>query len=286
MKYLVVLLLSAAVLIGADLVNPGGVYIPGRASLAVMDSFTPSLSGASNYVVGLGYDGNGGEFWVSDNQNKGGLGMNLIHVFAGVSPYTLQATFNQNSTSGWGILDMAYCSGIMYVTDMNNNVVNYYNTTTQAKIGSFNANSTGSYALATDGANTFYTGDFNTAGNVYSALWDGVSGSSPSWSVFTTSPIPETGILGAAYDDSWPCLWVTISSSTGTIYQIAMDGSQIAVYDQTAQGTGPAGADMAPLATDDGYLWVVMQAEPDVVYCYDTDVSLDNATWGTIKTMF
>ncbi|MCK4806551.1 MAG: hypothetical protein KAT09_02845 [Candidatus Aegiribacteria sp.] len=283
MKYFVLLTFAVTAMAGSYLGDDNGTISPGEASLVVLDSFTPSLT---VYLVGLGYDESGGEFWVANNQNSGTSAQNEIAVYAGTSPYGYIGSFNQNNTTGWGILDMAYRTGIMYVSDMNANVFNLYNTNTQTKIGSFNATTTGAYAVATNGYGTFYTGDFGSGGNIYSGNWDGVSGSSPSWSVFTTSPLPETGILGAAYDVSWPCLWVTVSSGTGSIYQIGMDGAQMAVYDQTAQGTNPAGADMAPFSTDDEKLWVLMQADPDVVYCYDSAVALDRATWGTIKSMF
>ena len=284
MKYLYVLLLSVSVIIaGTYIGDNGGFASSGRASLVVLDQFTPSS--VSLYVVGLGFDGSGGEFWLSDNVNAGGSGDNLIAVFAGTTPYAYVESFDQNQTSGWGILDMAYVSGIMYVSDMNANVFNYYNTTTQAKLGSFAAHTTGSYAVATNGSGTFYTGDFNTGGEIFSAVWDGVSGSSPTWTQFTTTTIPETGVLGAAYDASWPCLWVTVSSGTGTIYQIGMDGAQIEVFDQTAQGTSPAGADMAPFGGSDK-LWVLMQADPDEVYCYQSAVALERNSWGSIKSMF
>lgn len=284
MKYVFCLLTVTLTLFAADYIGDDNGSVSGaRASLVVLDSFTPSLT---DYLVGLGYDESGGQFWVSNNQDAGGSGFNQIAVYEGTSPYAFVESFDQNNTSGWGILDMAYHTGIMYVSDFNSNIINYYNTTTQEKLGSFNAYSTGSYAVATDGAGTFYTGDFNTSGNVYSGVWDGVSGSSPSWSVFTTAPLAETGILGAAYDASWPCLWVCMSSGTGTIYQVGMDGAFIEVFDQSAQGTNPAGADMAPYSTYADKLWVLVQAEPDAVYCLDSQVALQRDSWGAIKSMF
>lgn len=268
----------------AYLGDDNGQPVSGRASLNVLDSFTPSLT---DYLVGLGYDGANGEFWVANNANAGGSGDNEFAVYQGTSPYTFIESFPQNSTTGWGVLDMAYNSGIMYVSDFSANIFNYYNTTTQAKLGSFNSGgATSSYAVATDGAGVFFTGDFSTGGHVYSGTWDGVSGSSPSFSQFTTSALAETGIIGIAYDAVWPCIWVSMSSGTGTIYQVAMDGSLIEVFDQMAQGSNPAGSDMAPYGSSGNKLWVLFQATPDVVYCLDSSEALDRETWGTIKTMF
>ncbi|MBD3278382.1 MAG: hypothetical protein GF388_08785 [Candidatus Aegiribacteria sp.] len=284
MKTILVVLLVVSMSFASNyLGDNSGQPVSGRASLTVLDSFDPALG---DQQVGLGYDGANGQFWVAFNENASGTGQNVIVVFEGTSPYSEVETFDQNNTSGWGILDMAYNAGIMYVSDFNANIFNYYNTTTQEKLGSFNAYTSGSYAVATDGAGVFYTGDFNTGGHVYSATWDGVSGSSPSWSQFTTTALAETGILGAAYDASWPCLWVAVSSGTGTIYQVAMDGSFMEVFDQSAQGANPAGADMAPYATDADKLWVLFQADPDMVYCLDSQVAIQRETWGTIKTMF
>lgn len=285
MKLISVVLLVTAVVFASNYLGDGtGTANPQRQSLVVLDSFNPEAV-LSVYLVGLGYDPVNGQFWVANNHNAGGGGQNEIGVFEGTSPYNLVTTFTQNSTSGWGILDMAYDDGYMFVTDFNAVVFNYYNVNTWEKEGSFNGYGSGSYACATDGAGTFYTGDFNTSGNVYSAVWDGVSGSSPSWSVFTSPPLGETGILGAAYDPGWPCLWVSSSSGAGSIFQVAMDGSLMEWYNQAAQGANPAGTHMAPFGGVEK-LWVLIQADPDQVWCFDSDVALQRSTWGTIKTMF
>lgn len=285
MRFLAVIAVLAAVSFAssqdaspwASVVGPGGT----DADLTILDSFDiEGLTGGTVYNVGLGYDGSA-NLWVTEGAMQGGGPINYIRVISLSSPHTLITTYDQNSTSGWGLRDL--CFNGTYIFGSDDTVVDYYDPATGLKVGSYNCSAVNpNRAEGWDGT-YFYTGSFST--NVYQVTWDGVSGSTASYTTWS-SAIANAGVYGAAYDGDWPCLWVSTASADGVLYQLDMAGALISQYNLLSEVPSAGGCEMAPFEGNN-QLWVLAQADPDMVYCFDVrTLSLTPETWGAIKTLF
>lgn len=288
MKFLVLVLLAAGLVLASTNLTAPVAGIPGegsRAALTILDSFDMGALGASVYCVGLGYDGT--NLWVSNNRSVGGLGTNQIMVITITSPHTLVTSFDQNSTSSWGVIDMAYdaASSRVFTGRYDSTNIDYYSASSYVKQGSFVGHSGGNYAIACNGMDFYVAGGF-AGTNMYKGTWNGVSGSTLTWSTWSTA-CPNNGQIGAAYDAAWPCIWLSTASGTGILGQLAMDGSLITTYALTPEVANGGGCEMAPFSAQ-SQLWMLAQTDPnDTVYCWDVrSTSLSRDTWGSIKTLF
>ena len=284
-KYLVLLLVAGLALASSTAdVSP---YIssearvnPGEGDLPVLDSFDIEGLGASQYCLGVGYDGT--NFWVTDGQDYGGLGTNQIHIISNeAGSHSLVTSVDQNGTSSWGLRDLTSDGDYMFASQ--STTVDYYDISTYEKVGSYSCSAVNpNRAQAWDG-NYFYTGSFSET--IYQVEWDGVSGSTASYTTWSTA-VANGGTYGAAYDPWNDCLWVSTASSDGMLYQIGMDGALIDSYNLMPEQDTSGGACMAPYEGQD-QLWVLAQDDPDMVYCWEVNPeSLSPATWGEIKTLF
>ena len=257
--------------------NPG---TPGAADaeLNQLDSFDIDALGGSGRSVGVGFDGT--NFWVTDAQSGGGP--LWIHIITGGSPHTLVTTVDQNGTSGWGLRDLCWDGTYMYGSE--SNTVQYYDNT-YVRVGSYNSPACSpNRAQAFDGT-YFYTGSFGS--DIYQVTWNGVSGSTASFTVWSP-PVPNGATYGAAWDAANNCLWISTASggADGMLYQLDASGVLIATYDLTPESPISGGSTMANYGTDVDQLWVLAQGSPDMVYCWETTVALERSTWGSIKTIF
>ncbi|MBD3278553.1 MAG: hypothetical protein GF388_09650 [Candidatus Aegiribacteria sp.] len=283
MRTFIVLLMvcSAGLLLAArdaDISPNPGTPGAGDADLVELDYFDLEALGASNRCVGIGYDGT--NFWVTDAQNSGGP--LWIHIISGTSPHTLITTVDQNGfSSGWGLRDLCWDGTYMYGSESSQ--VDYYDDT-YAKVGSYTCNAVSpNRAQAWDGT-YFYTGSFSA--EIYQVDWDGVSGSSASYSTWSTA-VANTGTYGAAWDYTNNCLWVSTASSDGMLYQIDDTGTLITTWDLNPEVNMAGGCTMGDYGTDSEELWVLEQGDVDGVYCFETSpLSLQRDTWGAIKTVF
>lgn len=254
---------------------------PSRADLTILDSFdVEALTGGTVYNVGLGYDG-GDNLWITEGAMTGGATINLIQVVTLAVPHTLVTTYYQNGTTGWGLRDL--CFDGTYIFGSDDTVVDYYDPATGVKMGSYNCSAVNpNRAQGWDGT-YFYTGSFSA--NVYQVTWNGVSGSTATYSTWSTA-IANAGIYGAAYDADWPCLWVSTASADGVLYQLDMTGALITQYNLLSEVDTAGGCEMAPFGGESQF-WVLAQKTPDMVYCFDVrTLALQPETWGSIKTLF
>ncbi|RKZ09537.1 hypothetical protein DRQ25_06110 [Candidatus Fermentibacteria bacterium] len=257
--------------------NPG---TPGAADadLTQLDYFDIEALGASVYNVGVGFDGT--NFWVTDGAEVGGSGDNMIHIITGVAPHTLVTSVEQNGTSSWGLRDMCWDGTYMYGSE--STIVQYYDAS-YALAGVYTHSAVSpNRAQGYDGT-CFYTGSFSV--DIYQVTWDGVSGSSASSTVWS-SAVANGGLYGLAWDAGGNCMWASTASSDGMLYQIDAAGALITSYDISPESPTAGGCTMADYTVDVDQLWVLAQGDPDGVYCWQTTVSLERDTWGSIKTVF
>jgi len=257
--------------------NPG---TPGAtdADFTELDMFELIPLGATERCVGVGFDGT--NFWVTDAQSLGG---NLwIHIISGDAAHTLITTVDQNNiSSGWGLRDLCWDGTYMYGSQ--GNAVEYYDAT-YAKAGSYLCYACSpNRAQAWDGT-YFYTGSFSP--EIYQVTWDGVSGSTASYTTWS-SAVLNGGTYGAAWDAAHNCLWVSTASYDGMLYQIDDMGVSLAAWNLDPQCNIAGGCTMGEYApTDEEQLWVLDQNLP-AMYCFDVGiVNLENNTWGAIKAVF
>lgn len=225
------------------------------------------------YTVGCGWDGV--NFWITNGAGQAGSGTGMFYVFdhAGI----LIDSFPQNSAPGWGLRDLC-CDGV-YMYGSVSSAIDYYDISTNEKVGAFTGPINPNRAMAFDGV-CFYTSSFST--DVYQLTWDGVSGSTAANTVWSTA---ATSAYGAAWDALGDCLWVTSANGTGIIDQIAADGSLIE-HHTVISGATWGGATMA-LSVPVNELFCLEQGSPDCMHGYDvTPVSLERDTWGSIKSLF
>ncbi len=257
--------------------NPG---TPGAADadLTQLDSFDIDALGGSGRSVGVGFDGT--NFWVTDAVNTGGH--LKILIITGTGPHTLVTSVDQNGTSGWGLRDLCWDGTYMYGSE--STVIQYYDAT-YARAGSFTHSAVSpNRAMAWDGT-YFYTASFGS--DLYQVTWDGVSGSTASSTVWSP-PVANGATYGMAYDAGGNCMWVSTATNPGDgmLYQYNMSGVLMASYDLTPESPTSGGCTMADYTVDIDQLWVLSQGAPDIVYCWETAVSLERDTWGSIKTVF
>ncbi len=243
-----------------------------------LDYIDLSLYGTSVYCVGVGFDGT--DFWVTDGANVGG-GTNTIWVISGDASHSLVTSFDQYSTSSWGLRDLC-CDGT-YMYGSEDNAVDYYDISTYSYVGSYYCYAVSpNRAQAWDGTN-FYTGSFSE--DVYQVTWDGVAGSTASYTTWSDQVL-NGGTYGAAWDAYNDCLWVSTASYDFYIYQIAADGTLI---DQHAYAIEIAGGCTMGVYTGstEEQLWVLEQGDPDALHCFETGpLALEQESWGGIKALF
>ena len=283
MKALAVSILVLGVAMASqDMAPTTGISHGGSESaLTELDYFDVEALGASNRCVGVGFDGT--YLWVTDGAESGGLGDNKIHIITVTSPHTLVGSYDQDNTSSWGLRDLCFDGTYMFGSE--DNQVDYYDISTYAKAGMYYC-----YAVSPNRAQGwdgtyFYTGSFTNT--VYQVTWDGVSGSTATYTTFSTA-IANNGIYGAAYDAVNNCLWCSTASGDGMLYQIDMTGTLITSYSLSPESSTSGGCTMGPYeGLPNDQLWVLAQATPDGVYCWQVnDLALQPATWGAIKSMF
>ena len=280
-KYLVLLALAGLALAGSSTdLSPyisGGSVNPSDADFDVLASFNVEDFSYGVYSVGLGFDGT--YFWISEGYMQGGGDANYIYI-VDADDYTLVTDVEQNNSSGWGLRD--WCCDGEYMYASQSTTVDYYDPSTYEKVGSYTCAAVNpNRAQAWDGS-YFYTGSFSST--IYQVEWDGVSGSSATYTTWSTA-VANSGTYGAAYDTWDDCLWVSTASSDGMLYQIDMTGSLIASWNISPEAATAGGCTMAPY---DGaeQLWVLAQDDPDMVYCFKVHESLTPSTWGEIKSLF
>jgi hypothetical protein len=281
-KYLVLLLVAGLAMAHstADM-SPyisGTPANPGEADFNILDSFNIEDFSYGQYNVGLGFDGT--YFWISEGYMQGGGDANYIYI-VDAEDYTLVTDVEQNNSSGWGLRDWCYDGEYMFASMSND--VDYYDPATYEKAGSYTCGAVSpNRAQAWDGT-YFYTGSFSET--IYQVEWDGVSGSTATYTEFSTA-VGNGGTYGAAYDEWDDCLWVSTASDDGMLYQIAMDGSLIDSYNIGPEIPMAGGCTPAPYDGND-QLWVLAQDSPDMVYCLEIhEEALSPATWGEIKSLF
>jgi hypothetical protein len=251
----------------------------GDAFLDELDYFALDALGASDYCVGVGFDGT--NFWVTDAADVGGVGSNTIWVISGDAAHTVVTSFLQFETAGWGLRDLC-CDGT-YMFGSQDNEVDIYDIGTYAYVGYYVSNAVSpNRAQAWDGTN-FYTGSF--AAEVYQITWDGVLGSTATYSLWS-SAVANDGTYGAAWDAYNDCLWVSTASYDDTIYQIDSSGALIAAHFYGINIAG--GCTMGSYSGSyDEQLWVLEQGSPDGVRCFETGpLALEQHSWGGIKVLF
>ncbi len=280
MRYLFVLLILVSFAFASDPFtdsspNPG---LPGGqggsdALLDQLDYIDLEALGTTVYCVGVGWDGT--NLWVTDGQT----GLDIWIITPGG---VLVTVVPQSGTSGWGLRDLCWDGTRMFGSqsnqvqyyDENYTYVNYYNC----------------YACSPNRAQAyhdghFYTGTFQSP-NVYEVTWDGVAGSTATYTTWSTA-ITNNGCYGAAYDDFNECIWVSTAAGDGVIYQIDMTGTLITAHTYaigTAGGCTPGDLDGYPGQTQ---LWVLEQGTPDALHCLEAQpVALERDTWAGIKTLF
>ena len=277
MRYLFILLVVASFALARDPYtdaspNPG---CPGGATpdalLDPLDYIDLEALGTSVYCVGVGWDGT--NLWVTE-----GTDLNIWIISPAGTAIT---TVSQVGTSGWGLRDMCWNGTYMFGSQDNNvqfydedyYYVNYYVCTAVSP----------NRAQAWDGT-YFYTGSFST--DIYQVTWDGASGSSATYTLWS-SAVANGGIYGCAYDDWNDCFWASTASGDGQIYQIDTSGALISAYTigiATAGGCTPGDLDGHVGQTQ---LWVLEQGTPDALHCLELQpVALERDTWAGIKTLF
>ncbi len=225
------------------------------------------------YTVGCGWDGT--YFWITNGAGQAGASTGMFYFFD--HDGVLVDSTDQNAAPGWGLRDLC-CDGT-YMYGSVSTAIDYYDINTREKVGAFTGPMSPNRALAWDGM-YFYTGSFST--DVTQITWDGVSGSTASSTVWSSQ---ATSVYGAAWDAINDCLWVTSGDASGTIDQIAADGSLIDHHIVIA-GSSYGGATMA-LSAPINELFVIEQGDPDALHGYDVNpVALDRDTWGSIKSLF
>jgi hypothetical protein len=283
MRYLPVLLVVAAFAFAADPYtdaspNPG---MPGGATpealLDPLDYIDLEALGTSVYCVGVGFDGT--NLWVTDGQDAGGVGDNMFRIIS--LDGTLVNSVQQNNTSSWGLRDLCWDGTYMYGSQ--SYTVDVYDGTA-TKVMSYTCNAVSpNRAQGWDGT-YFYTGSFSTT--VYQVTWNGVSGSSATYTTWSNA-VANGGIYGIAYDDYNNCFWASTASGDYQIYQIDTTGALINAFTYgiaTAGGCSPGDLDGNPGQTQ---LWVLEQGSPDAVHCLELQpVALERDTWAGIKTLF
>ncbi|MCD4774461.1 MAG: hypothetical protein K8S15_00240 [Candidatus Aegiribacteria sp.] len=277
MRFMFILICIAGVALASNTdisPNPG---TPGaaEADLTQLDSFDINSLGGCGSAVGVGFDGT--NFWVTD------AGVNLdILIISGVSPHTLITSFDQFMTSGWGLRDLCWDGTYMYGSESNQ--VDYYDAS-YAHAGWYFCNACSpNRAQGWDGT-YFYTGSFSET--IYQVTWDGVSGSTASSTVWSTA-VANGGLYGLAWDAGGNCMWASTASSDGMLYQIDASGALLTSYCLLPESAVSGGCTMADYTVDVDKLWVLSQDDTpnNMVYCWETAVSLERDTWGSIKTVF
>ncbi|MBD3369578.1 hypothetical protein GF402_04355 [Candidatus Fermentibacteria bacterium] len=231
--------------------------------------------GASVYCVGVGFDGT--DLWVTDANQEAGAP--VIHVIS--TDGSLVETFDQYQTSSWGLRDMCCDGTYMFASEDYN--VDAYDIATRSYAGSFTSYASNpNRAQGWDGT-YFYTGSFSET--IYQVEWDGVFGSSATYSAWSTA-VANGGLYGTAYDETDDCIWASTASYDGMVYQIAMDGSLIAEHDFDPEVNIAGGCCTAPWEGTEQY-WILEQGDPDAVWCFQIHTPATTpATWGTIKSSF
>lgn len=231
--------------------------------------------GGSQYCVGVGFDGT--DLWVTDaNQD---VGAPVIHVIS--TDGTLIDTFDQYQTSSWGLRDMCGDGTYMYASQDYN--VDAYDISSRSYAGYYSCYACSpNRAQAWDGT-YFYTGSFSET--VYQVEWDGVFGSSATYTAWS-SAVANGGLYGAAYDETDDCIWTSTASYDGMVYQIDMDGNLIASHDFDPEVNIAGGCCTAPWEGTEQF-WILEQGTPDAVWCFKIhETAITPATWGTIKSSF
>ncbi len=285
MRYILVILMlvfiasSIAETTDAAISSGSGPGISGEGFLDELEYIDLEALGTSAYCVGVGFDGT--NFWVTDAQDVGGVGPNTIWVISGDAAHTVVTSFDQVASAGWGLRDLC-CDGT-YMFGSQDNEVDIYDIGTYAYVGSYSCFAVSpNRAQAWDGT-YFYTGSF--AAEMYQVTWDGVLGSTASYTIWS-AVIANEGIYGAAWDEYNNCLWVSTAASDNMLYQIDSNGDLIAehFYNLLIAGGSTMGSYSGSF---DQQLWVLEQGSPDALHCYETGLlALEQHSWGGIKVLF
>lgn len=279
----ILILLAFALIAFANSETTDVDFVRGSVGGGGSDAFLDQLDyidlqdiGGSQRCVGVGFDG--ANFWVSDAQSGGGP--LWIHVIDGITHDNI-ITFDQYETTGWGMRDLC-CDGT-YIFGSQDNEVDYYDIGTYTYAGYYICNAVSpNRAQAWDGTH-FYTGSGSP--NVYQVTWDGVSGSTATYTTWSTA-VANGKTYGGAWDSYNNCLWVSTNNYDFLLYQIDSDGSLIAEHTYNIEIAGGCTPGIYS-GSYDNQLWVLEQGDPDALYCYETaPLALEPDSWGSIKTLF
>lgn len=279
MRFFSVCLTAFCVAFGMDYNAPNLPVLPRGADswldqIATIDVENWAWNGFS---VGCGYDGT--YLWVTNGAEMAGTnptGVFLLFEEDG----TFVTSFDQTEAPGWGLRDLC-CDG-MFMFGSQGSSIEYYDIITYQKVGSFYGPENPNRALAyRAGDNSFFTGNFGN--ELYRLVWDGVSGSTASSSVWSTQCV---SVYGAAWDFRNECMWVTSADGSGTVTQLDSEGNLIYQY-VLVTGGQYGGATMGTFFYPNT-LWILLQSSSDQLLAYDVEPSscLDRETWGSIKTLF
>lgn len=276
--YIFLLTMSFQAFAMTDAAPGAGIAQPGVDTWLEQIAYWSVEDAAFNvFSVGCGWDGN--NFWVSNGACMAGAPTGMFYIFNHDGDCIDK--FPQVEAPGWGLRDLC-CDGT-YMYGSVDSDIDYYSIAAHEKMGAFTGPLSPNRALAYDGTH-FYTGSFSApcSSSIFQLVWDGVSGSTASSVLWSTE---ATFVYGAAWDNGNNCLWVTSADGSGTICQIAADGSLI--YQHTlvpgAVWGGATMAQMYPVRE----LFLLHQSSPDALRGYDvTGSALNRETWGSIKTLF
>ena len=247
-----------------------------------LDYINLEALGASEYCLGVAYVKVLDEYylWVSDAASQAG-NSNVFHIIS--LDGTLIGTFEQNETSGSGLNDLCWDGQYMYGSD--GVVIDYYDCLYNKQGSFFCYAADPNRAMACDWT-YFYTG--NLTNEVFRVVWNGVSGSTANYTVWSTA-VANGAVVGAAYDDYNDCIWISTAASDYHIYQINMDGSLRCDYTYgilSARGCTVGSIEGAP-PTQSVALWVIDPGPPCALRALLLVVTpLMRETWGAIKALF
>ncbi len=285
MRFILVTLVLACVVFASNATTDASFNIGirtetgGEGFLDELDYFDMEALGSSVYCVGVGFDGT--NFWVTDAADVGAVGPNTVWVISGDAAHTVVTSFLQFETSSWGLRDLC-CDGT-YMFGSQDNTVDIYDIATYTHEGYYTCSAVSpNRAQAWDGT-YFYTGSFSET--IYQVTWDGVIGSTASYTTWSSS-ILNGGTYGAAWDAYNDCLWVSTASGDFTLYQLDNAGTLITSHLYSIETAG--GCTMGSYSgSADEQLWVLEQGSPDGVRCFETGpLALEQSSWGGIKTLF
>jgi hypothetical protein len=232
----------------------------------------------NDYSVGIGWDGS--YFWISSGSTQ--TGYCEFYIFDEYGNLVDGPIHQGGGATGWGHRDMCYDGSYMFGS-YSSFVDGFADPMTFS--GYFVGPINPCRAMAYDGTN-FYTCGFSM--NLYRMVWDGNWGS-----VATSTSLsgPWSGCYGLAYDaTNGGCLWMSTADYSGDVYQLDMNGNQIAVYSTLFQGYDiHGGCTMACTEQFGNVLAILMQSSPDQVAFYDVEAApspADEGSWGAIKALF